>query len=131
MPDCYPFREPGQNPTLYAQAAITGCRFVAIKTGVNADGDGHAQAFPCPLNGKAYGVASRDTAVGGLFMVYRWGDVPILCSGALSHGQRVASDATGRAIPWVDFATNGAPLGTVLADAPDATFAKISLELGA
>lgn len=126
MPDCLPFSQPGQDPTCVAQAAITGCRFVSVKTGVN-ELNGLAQVAQTAAAGKAFGVAARDAGVGDTLMVYRHGEVPILCSGALSHGQRVEAGANGVAVVLA----SGIALGTVMADAADGTFAHIALELGA
>lgn len=126
MPDCIPFSQPGQDPTCYAQAAVTGCRFVSVKTGVN-EVNGLPGVAHTGAGLKAFGVAAQDTAVNAALMVYRHGEVPILAGAALSHGQRVESDANGKAIPLA----SGIALGTVMADAADATLAHIALELGA
>lgn len=124
MPDCIPFLEPGQNPTCKANGAITGCRFVQVKTGVNAV-EGLSQVETCGAGLAAYGVAARDKLTTEAVMVYRWGNVPVLAGAALSHGQKVQSDAQGRAIPLA----GGVELGTAMADAADATFAEISLNI--
>lgn len=121
MPDCIPFLEPGQNPTCRANGAITGCRFVQIKTGVNAV-DGLPQVETCGAGLEAFGVAARDKLTTEAVMVYKWGHLPVLAGAALSHGQKVQSDAQGRAIPLA----GGVELGTVMADAADATFAEIA-----
>lgn len=120
MPDCIPFLEPGQNPTCRANGAITGCRFVQIKTGVNAV-DGLPQVETCGAGLEAFGVAARDKLTTEAVMVYKWGHLPVLAGAALSHGQKVQSDAQGRAIPLA----GGVELGTVMADAADATLAEI------
>lgn len=124
--DCVPNFEPGQDPTCLANAAVTGCRFVRITPGVNAV-DGLAQVDPCPAAAHAFGVAARDKLAGAAVMVYRHGVVPVEAGAALAHGQRVESDATGRAIPLAA----GIALGTVMADGALGAFPPIALELGA
>lgn len=126
MVDCVPFFEPGQDPTLHASAAVEGCRFVSIITGVNAVDD-NAQCAHTGAGLKAFGVAARTKAIGEKVMAYRHGVVPVLAGAALAHGQGVESDAQGRAIPLAA----GVRCGTVMADAANATMAKIALELGA
>jgi predicted RecA/RadA family phage recombinase len=126
VPDCSPFFEPGQDPTCVANGPVTGCRFVRIKPGVNAVND-LAQVETCPAAAKAFGVAARDKLDGQAVMVFRHGVVPVLCAGAIAHGVRVESDAQGRAVPLAA----GVELGVCMADAADATFAKIALTLGA
>lgn len=126
MPDCVPFSQPGQDPTCVANGAVTGCRFVSVKTGVN-EVNGLAQVATTGAAARAFGVAARDRLDGQAVMVYRHGEVPVLCAGALAHGQGVESDAQGRAVVLAA----GVRLGTVMADAADATLAHIALELGA
>lgn len=128
MPDCVPFFEPGQDPTCVAAGAITGCRLVRIKTGVNALNDlAQVETVAGMAAGKCYGVAARDKLDGETVMVYRRGVVPILCSGAIAHGVHVEVDAQGRVVPLAA----GVDVGTCMQDAADATFAKIALTLGA
>ena len=126
MPDCAPFMEPGQNPTCHVNAAVTGCRFVQIKTGVNAV-DGNAQVEPCGAGLKAFGVAARDKLAGEKVMVFRWGVVPVIAGATLAHGVPVEADAQGRAIPLAA----GERLGICMLDAASGAQAKIALELGA
>lgn len=126
MPDCLPFSQPGQNPTCVANGAVIGCRFVSVKTGVN-EVNGLAQVSHTAAAARAFGVSARDVATTEALLVYRSGEVPILCAGALSHGQGVEAGANGVAVPLA----SGVRLGTVMADAPDATLAHIALELGA
>lgn len=125
MPDCTPFFEPGKDPTCVAAGAVTGCRFVQVKTGVNALND-LTQVETCGAGGEPFGVAARDKLDGQAVMVYRDAIVPVLAGAALSHGQRVQSDAQGRAIPLA----GGAQAGICLKDAADATFAKIAIGTG-
>lgn len=125
MPDCIPFFEPGQDPTCKVNGGVTGCRFVQVKTGVNAVDD-LTQVETCAVGALPFGVAARDKLDGETVMVYRDAIVPVLAGAALSHGQRVQSDAQGRAIPLA----GGVMAGWVLADAADATLAKIALATG-
>lgn len=126
MTDCVPLYEPGQNPTCHTQAAVEGCRFVKVATGVNAV-DGNTQVNHATGGVKPFGVAARTKAVSQKVMVYRQGVVPVLAGEALAHGQKVEAGAAGVAMVLAA----GTAAGTVMADAANGALAFIALELGA
>lgn len=130
MPDCVPLFEPGQDPTCVASAAVTGCRFVRVTAGVNVL-NGLTQVSPTGVGLKALGVAARDKAIGEAVMVYRHGVVPVEAGEALAHGDRIASDAQGRAVKLATAGAGAVDLGVCMADGAINTFPPIALELGA
>lgn len=123
MVDCFPFKEPGQDPSVHCDAAVTGARLVSIKTGVNEIG-GHPRVAMTAAGARWYGVACRDTLAGDEVMVFKQGIVPIQAVGAIAHGQDVEAGANG----CVRVLAAGVRVGTCLADAADGALAKIDLD---
>ena len=107
--DLTPYEDPGDTATCYCETAVTGKRFVTVS---GPKVDGLTQVSRSVAGERAYGVAARDAAIGANVMVFTEGDVPVTSGAALTAGQEVQSDATGRAIPLAA----GKSLGVVLDD---------------
>lgn len=136
MADIAPLMLPAREPTADVHTAVTGGRAVKLRLGVNAAdvdsaGYGLPRVTPITVAGeKPYGIAERDRAAGGRVKIYRNGRVPVEAGAALAHGQRVALDNVGRAIPYV-VAAGVEPIGWCIGDTANGALAPIDLELGA
>lgn len=120
--DAVPYWDPADTLTGYASAALTGKRFVRI-TGARTDG---LPTLAVPADGdRCVGVTSRDVALGGKVMFAREGVWPVTAGAALTAGQEVQADATGKAIPLAA----GKSLGVVLDDVANGADAPIALSV--
>lgn len=118
-----PFYSEGKEFTCHAGAAITGKRFVRVSANASAERPVVSHAGAGALD--VLGVSGFDAAIGEGVTVYRKPNVmPVTAGATITAGQRVESDATGKAIP---FATAGAAVGIALADAANGADAKIAL----
>jgi hypothetical protein len=97
--DAIPFFEDGDELTCTATAAITGKTFVVISGDVQADGT--LSVAPCGDNGRAFGVAMWDAAIGKRVTVHRiegHNIMPVTTTAvAIAANALVASAAGGQA----------------------------------
>jgi hypothetical protein len=111
--ECIPYKEPGVSPTAKASAAVTGKRFVKPSgnrtggPGLSTDLANVYQAAHCGAGQQALGVSKHDAANGALFGVHVAGIVPVTAGDTIAAGQRVMSDANGKAVPFVATALSG------------------------
>lgn len=133
-------KEPGVDVTGQATAAVTGKRFLRIsgarsykfnQLAGTADGNNYKVA-QATAGGAAFGVSKYDQpTVGGKVGVARGGIVTVTAGATITAGQRIMSDATGQAIPWVTAASEAnKDLGYAVDDAVNGTDAEIALNLG-
>jgi hypothetical protein len=90
-----PFWDPGDAITCSPETAVTGKRFVVI-SGPRAGG--LPLISPAGAGEAVFGVAAQDAATGIAVNVHRVGVVPVTSGEALTAGDLVASDATGKAV---------------------------------
>lgn len=121
MADVTPYHFPGDTVTCHASAPVVGGTFVAPS---GARVDGNYRVATCGAGARRLGVAARDKASGTKVMVIKRGIVGVISAGGLTAGQRVQSDASGRAITLAA----GAPAGLCLEDAADGAIALIDLD---
>lgn len=116
------YYDPGDDISAHCGAAVTGKRFVAISAPKqvaslalsNVTDGGNIVVSPCGAGGNALGVATYDAPLAGKVPVARGHKVfPVEAGAAMTAGQRVQSDATGRAITW-DGTVASKDCGTVL-----------------
>lgn len=118
------YYDPGTDITALVESAVTGMRFVKISDpkkvasqalSTTADG-GNIVVSPCGAGEKAFGVASYDSPAADWVPVMRGHKVvPVTAGAAMTAGDQVMSDATGRAITWVTAASEAnSRLGVVL-----------------
>jgi hypothetical protein len=118
------YYDPGDDLTGQATAPISGKRFVDV-SGAKQVGsqalanDTFGGSIPVALSAagaKALGVSTYDVATGEKVPIMRGHKVvPVETGGALTAGQSVMSDATGRAVTWASAASEAnARLGKVL-----------------
>jgi hypothetical protein len=132
-------REPGQDFTGQATAAVTGKRFVKISgartnkfnvLGTTADGNNYKVA-PCAAGQQAIGVAKYDQpTVGSKVGVAAAGVCTVTAGAAITAGQTVMSDATGQAIPWAQsgaYPNTNVALGVAMDDCANGADAEIAL----
>lgn len=103
------YYDPGTDISAFCEAAVTGMRFVKISDpkkvasqalSSTADG-GNIVVSPCGANERAFGVASYDSPIGDWCPIMRGHKVvPVTSGAALTAGDLVVSDATGRAVPY-------------------------------
>jgi predicted RecA/RadA family phage recombinase len=97
--DAIPFYEDGDELTCTATAAVTGKTFVVISGDRQADGT--LSVAPCGDNGRAFGVAMWNAAIGQRVTVHRiegHNVMPVTqTNAALAAGALVASAAGGLA----------------------------------
>jgi hypothetical protein len=115
----------GEDLSCYANgAAVTGKRFVKVN-GVKRVGSqalatdalgGNIPVVHCTAGAKALGVSTYDAAdTEGVPVMRGHKVVPVESGAAMTAGQKVMSDATGRAITWVTAASEANDdLGVVL-----------------
>lgn len=135
MGECIPFRNPGEAIPVQAVSAITGKLFVKVVAarlgggarGLSTDTKNLIQVGPCTASGEAaLGVSKFDTPIGGVGGVFARSSgyvVPVIAGAAITAGQEVQTDATGKAIPLAA----GKALGYALDDAANAADAEIKL----
>jgi len=113
--DAVAYYDSGEDLSCYANGApVTGRRFVMIN-GVKRVGSqalatdalgGNIPVGLATAGARALGVASYDAVTSERFPVMRGHKVvPVESGAAMTAGQSVASDATGRAITWVSGAS--------------------------
>lgn len=115
--ECIAFFDAGDDITVHAEAAITGKRFIKIsdpqqgplQAGLSTTSEGsNIVCSPCGAGEKPFGVAAYDTPIGDKTYAVRGNKcVPVTAGAAITAGQPVTSDATGRAIPFVMPASSG------------------------
>lgn len=129
MPDVIPYFDMGEAITGVSTAAITGGRFVKIDPAstwnpVGLKGDTQLppatsvisnvpNILPAVAGDKAFGVAMRDAAIGKPVGVLRSPGMvlPVEVGAAVTAGQEVQSDGSGRAIPLATGKALGLALG--------------------
>lgn len=118
----------GEEITVTANAAVTGCRFVAIKA--NKDSDGLIKVSHASLTAgqSVLGVTPYDVASGERFPLIREGEVQVLAGEALAAGDDVYTTATGTAVKLATV-TSGVRLGVCTTAASNAALATILLTL--
>jgi hypothetical protein len=114
------YYDPGDDISCIVEAAVTGGRFVKVSDPkkiasqalANDTLGGNVVVSHCAAGEKAFGVSSYDQpAVGGHLGVARGHKVfPVEAGAAMTAGDEVQSDATGRAITLAA----GKPCGVVL-----------------
>jgi hypothetical protein len=113
--DLIPYKNPGDDVTGAATAAITGKKCVQITATKSGPGEqlsavadtttlyqvGHPSAGGRALGAgkRIFGVAKWDAAIGGKVGIAKGGIVPITCSAAVQAGQEVEVAADGSVIP--------------------------------
>lgn len=123
--ECIAFFDPGNDLNAQTTGAVTGSRFVAVSGVIQAGSAGLASdvlggnllVAQCSVSGqKAIGVASMDAASGEKLEVIRGHKVvPVTAGAAMTAGDEVMTDASGRAITWSSAASEAnRKLGTVL-----------------
>lgn len=134
MGECVPLYRPGSQLTAYAEAAITGCRFVAIsdpKRGPVIDGGldtgvtgGNIVVSLAGADAAAVGVASDDCAIGKLVTIFTSGYVvPVTASGAITAGVELELDTNGRVKVYAD----GIKVGMALDTAADGALCLVKI----
>lgn len=124
MADCVPFWMPGNEVTVHAEAALTGCRLAAI-SGNPVNGN--------PLvNKPAAGAAchfliARDVAAAGKVLAFKGNQVcPVeVGAGGITAGDDLECDAEGRVITLAA----GVKVGVAYADAAAAALGQVALDL--
>jgi hypothetical protein len=109
--ECIPLYEPGAALTGEAVGAVTGKRFVRINgakeagstltpTGADQTSGGNVLVDQALTAGQQpFGVADRDTPIGGKLGILRGGVVPMECgTGGLAAGAEVQADVDGRPV---------------------------------
>lgn len=91
-----PYYQPGDTPTGHASGAITGKRFVSIS---GARVEEHPRIAQTGAGLAAVGVAATDIASGARGAFYAEGVVPVEAGGAVTAGDPIKSDASGKAVP--------------------------------
>lgn len=126
------FYDSGEDITGFCTAAVTGKRFVKISGartggphGVSDDiTGGNVKVAPAGAGDKVFGVATYDQLINKLVPVARAMKVmPVTAGGALSAGQEVQSDATGKAVVL----STGKAAGYVLDDCASGNDAQVVL----
>lgn len=118
------YYDPGDDLNGQTTATITGRRFIKV-SGAKQIGSqalatdtlgGSILVAPCGAGQRAIGVADYDSAVDSKVGIVRGKKVfPVEAGAAMTAGQEVMSDATGRAITWVSAASEAnKALGVVL-----------------
>lgn len=103
--ECTPLFRPGKDVTVVPTTAITGKTFVGVSA--NRDANGMIKAAPAAAAACAFGVASRNAAIGVPVTVIRGGIVPVTAGGAIAAGAEVEVGASGRAVTLA----SGKPVG--------------------
>lgn len=127
--DLIPFKEPADRVTCTPSVAVKGKTFVVISGDRNADGT--YTIAPAGANGKVFGVACWDAAIGEKVTVITIESgliVPVIAGAALAANNSVVSDAAAEAA----VAAGGAgtvqhAVGIVLTGAADGDDAQIHL----
>lgn len=115
---CIALFDEGADVTCQAEAAVTGCRFVKISDpaqgpalgGLSSTSEGsNLVVSHCGAGEKAFGVSSYDADAGSkLYAVRGHKIVPVLIgAGGVSAGQKVMSDANGKAVAYDPPALSG------------------------
>lgn len=107
--ECIPTMEPGDRFTGFCEAAVTGKRLVKVSDpkkvasqalSSTTDG-GNIVVSPCGAGEAAIAVAEYDAAINTLVPCLRGTKhVPITSGAAVTAGDVVMSDATGRVVPF-------------------------------
>jgi hypothetical protein len=120
--DCVPYWDHGDTLTCETTAAVVGGRFVSISGARNASGN--PKVAHTGAGAAVFGVASRDTASGANVMVHHARSIitPVEAAAALTAGQKVMSDASGRAIVWT---STNAVAGVAVDDIASGAFGPI------
>lgn len=111
---------PGQDITCKATVQVIGARFVSLSTNGTKP---NPNIKPSVAAAKPFGVAAHDCAVDSFVVVRKGGVNQVLAGAALTAGQEVEADATGKAIVLAA----GKAAGRVVYDAANGTLAEIDL----
>lgn len=98
--ECIPYWDEADALTCYCKGAATGKRFVAI-AGARTNGlptIGVAGGGTSGLTTRVVGVAAQDAVVTGTVTVLTDGIVPVTAGGAISAGDPITFDSTGKAV---------------------------------
>lgn len=107
--DCIPYYRPGEDLTGQATAAVVGKRVLKISAtltsgpGLAATAEGsNARVNHCAgATEVPFGISKYDAASGGKVGIIREGVVPVTAGAAVTAGQQLMADATGKVIPYV------------------------------
>lgn len=115
--ECIALYDAAADVPVHAEAAVTGCRFIKVSDpqqgpalgGLSPTAEGsNIVVSHCGAGEKAFGVSSYDSPIGDkLYAVRGHKIVPVLAGAAINAGDRVSSDANGKAIPFVMPASSG------------------------
>jgi hypothetical protein len=123
--DCIPLFRPGTDLTAQASVAVTGKRVVKISAAPasgpglanTADGSNIKVNHCVGATEVPFGIAKYDAPLNGKVGVIREGVVPCTGGAAITAGQQVMADATGKVIPYVYAgAAVPIPLGIAVTD---------------
>lgn len=107
--ECIPYFEDADRVTGHCTATVRGKRFVVVSG--NLQTDNNIAVAEAGAGGAAFAVSGYDGATGAKIPLISGNQiVPVTAGAALTAGQEVQSDATGRAIPLAA----GKSLGKVL-----------------
>jgi hypothetical protein len=124
--------------TFKATAAVVGSRFVApsgnrsgggVETGLTTDLANVYRMAHCGAGVKAFGVAKYDVANAGIGGAYGQPGriVPVTAGGAVTAGQEVMSDASGKAITHVPGTATNRACGLALTTAATDELVEVKL----
>lgn len=100
--ECIPYFEPAHRVTARCTAAVRGKRFVAVSGDITGGPGGteNVRVAEAGAGVKAFGVACYDGVLNEEIPTLNDGAIaPVTSGAAITAGQEVESDATGRAIP--------------------------------
>lgn len=136
MNDCIPFYEPGDDPTVHADVALTGRRFCDISatkqpgsnlspSGTDQTSGGNIRAGKPTAKGPVLGVVSRDVSAGGKVKVWSRRNMVLPVEAAATMAARVECevDAEGRIVAYTD----GVKVGRLVADVTNGAFGALRL----
>jgi hypothetical protein len=124
------------NVSFKATAAVTGKRFLKPSAdqsggpGLSTDIENLLKMATCGAGQKSSGVSKYDVASGSEGGVHGQPGmiVPVTAGGAITVGQEVMSDATGKAVPWTSAASEAnRALGLAMSGAANGADAMIKL----
>ena len=125
--ECKPYYQPGTTITGRLDTTLAaGMTFMELDAagdpafapeGLSATTEGgNVPVQTCQAALRAFGVAQKDVAIGGLVGIFRGGVVPMLAGAAITAGAEVESNADGKAITLAAGISNGQALNAAAAE---------------